>query len=235
MNNQAMQVGSFLNFGLENAKKHWLKFIGLSILGVIAVLVAAGIFFGISAALPEAVTGFGTFVASLAVAVVAITVMFGFFKNVLNLCRGQAIDLMAFLHVKPATIINFIIANLLMSVVIAVGLLFLIIPGVILSCMLMYVPYLIIDREMGFVEAFKESAKISKGHIMDVLVGFYLSAGVAGYLSTLVITIVFTIPMIAFVYAYPYLVLTGQLDEVQNKLAEPVAGPVTEPVAGADS
>jgi hypothetical protein len=219
MSGNAMQVGSFLNFGIENAKRHWLKFFGLLVLSGIAICVVAGLCFGASAALPDTVRELGMAVSSLVTMVVAVSAAFGVLKNVLNLCRGEKMDIMAIARVKPMTILNFVIATILMFVLISIGFVLLIIPGIILMLMFMYVPYLIIDRDMGFVEAFLESMKISKGRKMDVFVGFFISAILTNIASMFIITIIFTIPMMSFIYVYPYLALTGQLDEAQKKLA----------------
>ena len=38
---ELMTVGSFLNFGVESAKKNWLKFLGMIIFAIIAMVVVA--------------------------------------------------------------------------------------------------------------------------------------------------------------------------------------------------
>ncbi|MCL1966358.1 MAG: hypothetical protein FWF67_00580, partial [Fibromonadales bacterium] len=42
MDNQ-MTVGSFLNFGVENAKRHFLKFLVLCIIAVVVLAIGGGI------------------------------------------------------------------------------------------------------------------------------------------------------------------------------------------------
>jgi uncharacterized membrane protein len=122
---------------------------------------------------------------------------------------------MVFVKTNPKTILNFLIFSILAAVAISIGFFFFIIPGIILTAMLLPAPFLIIDREMGTIEAIKESVKITTGHIVDILTGVYIGWLVAGFL---LFTLILYIPMTLLISVYPYLQLTGQLEEVQKKL-----------------
>ncbi|MCK4226406.1 hypothetical protein KAX29_05910 [candidate division WOR-3 bacterium] len=63
---------------------------------------------------------------------------------------------------------NAVLANLLVSVIIGVGFVFLIVPGIILACKLAFVPYLIVDRKMDVIKAVKESWFLTDGHAWKV-------------------------------------------------------------------
>jgi uncharacterized membrane protein len=212
MENQ-MTVGSFLNFGVENAKRHFLKFLGLSIIAVVVLAIGGGISVAL-AGLDE----MGTIIGSLLVLFLCITISFGFLKNVLNLCRGEKINIKAFVHAKLMTILNFFVLMVLLTIILSIGYTLLIIPGIILSVMLCPAPFLVIDRDMGPIDAVKESIKMTSGHKMDIFLGSFISLLVANVLSVFIITLIFTIPMAMFIYVYPYLQLTGQLDEAKKNL-----------------
>jgi len=209
-----MSVGSFLGFGIENAKRYFLKFLGLSVIA----LVALGIGIAISAVLFDMFEDTGAIIGSLLVTFLAIVIGFSFYKNVLNLCRGEKINIMAFGDASPETLLNFFILMILMSVALSIGYLLFVVPGIILTVMLLPAPFLVIDRGMGPIAAIKESIKITAGHKMDIFAGTFISLVVAYVLSIFVITLIFTIPMSMFVYVYPYLQLTGQLDEAKKNL-----------------
>ena len=68
---------------------------------------------------------------------------------------------------------NAVLANLLVTLIVAAGFVLLIIPGIIFACKLAFVPYLIVDRRMEAVAAVKESWRMTRGHAFKVfLIGF---------------------------------------------------------------
>ncbi|MDR2578029.1 MAG: hypothetical protein LBC70_04340 [Chitinispirillales bacterium] len=215
----AMGIGDFLNFGLENAKKHWLSFFGLVVISVIAFAVAGAMMF----VLPP--------LGILILILLPIPIAYTMIKNILNLCRGQKVDLMLFLKIKPTTMINLIIAGMICSIAITIGFILLIIPGLVMTYLLMFTPYLIIDRDMGAVDAIKESINLTKSRFGDIFVGLFVSGIVTNFASMFIITLIFTIPMACFVWVYPYLALTGQLEAAKKCLGDTPAPAVSAPVA----
>jgi len=213
MDNQ-MTVSGFLNFCIENAKRHFLKFLGLYAVALIVLVVGTAIGSALSYLLDE----IGAFLGGLIILFLSISVSFGFLKNILNLCRGEKVDFMVFIKIKPLTMLYFFILVILTSIIISIGYILLIIPGVILTLMLLPASFLVIDRDMGPISAIKESFRITSGHKMDIFVGLCISITVAFYLSVPIISLVFTIPMMLLIYVYPYLLLTGQLDEAKKNL-----------------
>jgi uncharacterized membrane protein len=97
-------------------------------------------------------------------------------------------------------------------IIVGIGLVLFIIPGLILSVMFSLVPYLILDEKMGALEAVKASMQRTKGHKGDIFWGLIISSFLGELLSVFIITLFFTIPMLTFVSAYPYLRLTNKLD-----------------------
>ena len=195
-----MGIGDFLNFGMENAKKHFLKFFGSILLSIVIIGILAGIGFGIS-------SGFG----ALLVMIGSICVSIGFVQNIINLANGKNYDFKAFLP-QPMVFLNFFVGMLITNIIIGIGFLLLIIPGMILGTMLNLVPFLILDEKLGPIEAIKESMKRTKGYKADIFWGFLVSEIVISLISVFVITLFFTVPMSYFIASYPYLRLTGKLD-----------------------
>jgi uncharacterized membrane protein len=64
--------------------------------------------------------------------------------------------------------LNAVLANILVSVIVILGLAFLIIPGIIFACKLAFTPYLVVDRKMEVMEAIKESWRMTNGHAWTV-------------------------------------------------------------------
>ena len=213
MDNQ-ITVGGILNFCFENAKRHFLKFIGLFVVAIIVILAGTAA----SSILTSLLGKVGGLLGGIVSLFLWISVSFCFLKNVLNLCRGEKIDLMVITKVEPITIVYFLILMVLMNIALTIGYFLLIIPGIILTLMLQAAPFLVIERGMDPISAIKESINMTNGHKMSLFVGLFVSTLVATCLSIFIITLVFTIPMMLLIYAYPYLLLTGQLDEAKKNL-----------------
>ena len=204
---EMLTVGNFLNFGIESAKRNFLKFFGMIIFAVIAFIIIVFIGYGIN----ETFGGMLTLIFS-------ILISFGFLKNTIRLTKGEPINFKAFFSANPVTLLHFFVAMVIMFVVISIGMILLIIPGIILSYMLILTPYLIIDKDMGAVEAIMESMRLTKGYKMDIFVGHFIVFLLINIASMLIVTLPFTIPMALFVQIYPYLVLTGQLENAKAKM-----------------
>jgi len=85
----------------------------------------------------------------------------------LRAARGEKLDTKDMLA-PFRNYFNAVLANLLVSIVVGAGLLFLVVPGIILACKLAFVPYLVVDRGLDAIEAFKESWRMTKGHAVDI-------------------------------------------------------------------
>ena len=89
---------------------------------------------------------------------------------------------------KVERYLNVILAELLKSAIIVIGLFFLFVPGIIFACKLAFVKYLVLDRNMGAVEAVKESWNMTKGYAVDIfLIGLIaVPLAIAGLICFLV-------------------------------------------------
>lgn len=69
-----------------------------------------------------------------------------------------------------------VLASLLVGLLTFIGVLFFIIPGIVIACKLAFTPYLVVDRRMGVIEAVQESWDMTHGHALQVfgiaLLGF---------------------------------------------------------------
>jgi uncharacterized membrane protein len=60
--------------------------------------------------------------------------------------------------------LNIILAHLLHVAIIGIGFVFLIIPGIILACRLVFIPYLVMDKNLEPVAAMEKSWDMTRGH-----------------------------------------------------------------------
>lgn len=63
---------------------------------------------------------------------------------------------------------NAVLAYLLVGVIVSIGFVLLIIPGIIFACKLAFTPYLVVDQKMQVIEAVKESWRMTNGHAWKV-------------------------------------------------------------------
>jgi uncharacterized membrane protein len=63
---------------------------------------------------------------------------------------------------------NAVLASLLVGVIIFIGFVLLIVPGIIFACKLAFTPYLVVDRKMAVMEAIEESWRMTGGHAWKV-------------------------------------------------------------------
>lgn len=106
-------------------------------------------------------------------------------------------------HPKPFW--KFLAAQLLSSIVVLIGFILLIVPGIIAILMYLFVPYLVIDKEFGPIEALKKSAELTRGYRWELLllVLFIVTLNILGALALLVgLLVSVPVTMLATVHAY---------------------------------
>jgi len=204
----ALSVGDCISYGWETFKKRPWLLIGALLLS----LIIAGIpgMFGPKPEIgpdgkliPPPVTA-SYVIASLASIVVSIFVAIGLITFALrahdNIAGAQIADLW-----NPGPFWRFLGAHILTTIVVVLGFIAFIVPGIILGIGLGFVPYLVVERSLGPIEAMKESWRITKGHKWQLflLLLALLGINLLGILA-LVIGVFVAIPvsMIAFTHAY---------------------------------
>ncbi|TSC86930.1 MAG: hypothetical protein G01um10148_35 [Parcubacteria group bacterium Gr01-1014_8] len=105
--------------------------------------------------------------------------------------------------------------KILNGTIVIVGLILLIVPGIIALLILMFSNYLVIDKGLGPIEAMKESARITKGHRLQLLLFILAIAGlnIVGALA-LFVGLLVTIPITILAMAHVYRTLEHRSSEV---------------------
>jgi uncharacterized membrane protein len=121
---------------------------------------------------------------------------------------------------EPQYILPFLGASILFSVMVGLGFVFLIIPGVILAVVFAFWPYPIAEGA-GPINALKFSRVITKGHRWQVFFFFLVLflVNVLGFI-VLVVGLLVSIPVSALAVAHAYRALAGMADE-RSRMAEP--------------
>ncbi len=88
--------------------------------------------------------------------------------------------------------LNIVLANLLVTALVGIGLVCLIIPGIIIACRLAFTAYLVMDRDLDPIKAAEESWRLTRGHGWRIfLMGFvaffiYIAGFICFFIGVLV-------------------------------------------------
>lgn len=110
----------------------------------------------------------------------------------------------------PQAFWSYLGAAILVGLVVVVGLILIIIPGIIAISMFAFVKYIVIDKNMGPIEAMKESLRITEGHRLEILLLVLMSIviNIIGLLP-LMLGLLVTVPVTILAYANAYRILEG--------------------------
>jgi len=81
----------------------------------------------------------------------------------LKAIRDQEIDIKE-MFIGFSNYVNIILAHLLATAIIGIGFILLIVPGIFFACRLVFVPYIVMDRNLDAVKAVEKSWKMTAGH-----------------------------------------------------------------------
>ncbi|HLC09103.1 MAG TPA: hypothetical protein VJK06_07445 [Methyloceanibacter sp.] len=197
-----------INFGWETFKKRPWFYVGASLLILLAYLVCGAISGGVDLAvtgdfeqqsLPGGVVNLllGTLISMGATA---------FYLNAHD--HPETAGVSSLWHPHPFW--SYLVANLAVGILVAIGFVLLIVPGVIAMLMFMFSSFIVIDREKGPFESMAVSKLITKGKRWPLLglVLLLTLINIAGLLA-LVVGLFVTIPVSMLAFARAYRVLAG--------------------------
>ncbi len=112
---------------------------------------------------------------------------------------------------------KFVGSSILVGVIVIVGLILLIVPGIIWALRYLFVPYLVIERKLAPFEALKESARITYGHKWQLLglLALIVFINILGAILLLVGLLV-SVPVSSLAMAHAYRTLSSQAVPAQQ-------------------
>ena len=203
-----------IKFGWRTMKQHFWLLLALIILTML-VNTIPGVLAGL---VGERIPMLGILI-GLAAAIFSIIIDLGILKIALKLCDGEDAELADVLSCVPQGA-PFILGSILYGLIVSVGFLLFIIPGIIWGIKFQYFAYAIIDKKLGPVEALKESSRITTGAKWDIFL-FGLLLGLLNFLGALCfgVGLLATVPTSMVAYAFVYRSLSDPEFAETNELA----------------
>ena len=169
MKTKTLPRSETVRFGWEIAKKHFVFFLKV----FVAIFLVTLAFQAVSYLLQEQ-PSFITGVVTIISIIIGYILDLGLIKIILNFADSKQSEISTLFSItKPRTIFKYFVGDLIYNLVVVLGIIFFIIPGIYLAIKLHYYRYLIVDKDLGLFEAFNESARLTQGVKME-LFKFYL-------------------------------------------------------------
>jgi len=217
-------IGSAVDFGWETFKKRPGFFVGTSLV-ILLLNIAAG---AVTSVIDAGLTGSMdkttpiSFMADLVLGTFINMGVTAFYLNAYD--NPDTVSLASLWHPQPFW--KFLAASLLLGLAIVIGFLLLIVPGVIFTLMFMFATFIVVDRELGPIEAMKESKRLAHGHKWALL-GFVLMLALINLLGVLALGVglLVSIPVSSLAFVHAYRTLTANAGP-PPAITAPTATPV---------
>ncbi len=113
----------------------------------------------------------------------------------LKAMRDEELDLKILFEGFKTKYLNIVLANLIVAALVMLGVMLLIIPGIIVACRLVFVPLLVMDKNLDPMKAVEKSWEMTKGHgweifFMAIISFFVFIAGALVFIVGAVISII---------------------------------------------
>jgi uncharacterized membrane protein len=147
----------------------------------------------------------GGLLGSLYIILVAPVFMYGGKMIFIQSVRRIKPDFEYFIKGFKGNYLTIVLAYLLTTALVAIGLIVFIIPGIIIACRLVFVPYIVMDKKVDPIEAVELSWKMTKGHgwkifFMSLLSFFIMILGVCLLLVGIIPAMIWILSSFAALY-----------------------------------
>ena len=123
----------------------------------------------------------------------------------LKAVRGERVEVRDVFVVFQRNYWNAVIANIVVGVIVGLGIVMLIVPGIIFACRLAFVPYLVVDKEMDVMDALRVSWDMTRGYGWQIFfMGFLAIWIVIGGLICLFVGVFISLMWISAAFAAMY-------------------------------
>jgi membrane-anchored glycerophosphoryl diester phosphodiesterase (GDPDase) len=186
-----------ISFGFGLAKKNLFFFVVLFLIIILITAVMTSLRVSTAHVLSSA------FLLSIIQAVIDLVVGIGLIHITLKFIDNKKPQYKDLFYYKP--IVNYFLASILQGLIVVGGLILLIIPGIFFAIRLQYTSYLVVDKNLGPVEAVKGSWRTTRGNVWNlfffgILLCLINILGALCLLIGLFVTVPLSMLATAFVY-----------------------------------
>jgi uncharacterized membrane protein len=214
-------MGEAIDFGWNTTKSNLIFFIGLMIVVGLILFIPGFISRLVKPNAPDL-----SYIINIASLVFQAIIQMGLIKIALIFCdkdKAEFSDLFSCFSLLS----KYLFSSLLYGLIVTIGTVLLIIPGVVWAIKFQFFSYLVIDKGSGPIEAFKKSSVITDGakwdlFVFGLLLGTINLLGALAFLIGLFITIPTTILALAFVFRK----LLSQIEHAQTEITQINGAPI---------
>jgi uncharacterized membrane protein len=172
-------VGESFNHGWKTI---WKYFLELFLIGLLLFIISIPIN-ALSFLLRDGNLGFGLLIFIVFTVGYGILILgpleYGMYYAYLKAARGEGLKVSDMFTAFKDNYVNVMLAALLTNIIIGIGIVMLIIPGIFFACKLAFVPYLVIDKKLDAVKAVQTSWQMTEGYAMNIFAMGLLSIFIA--------------------------------------------------------
>lgn len=204
-------VSNTISFGWDEFKNNYTFWLGLSMitlfLGAFSDTQSIAEYVGVNITIPS--------LSSFIIGLLATYVSLAIYKISIEQIRGNQVNFNDLTNISLNQYINYLIGATITGILVIIGIILFIVPGFYIAIRLMFLPYLIADKNLKFNEALKESWRITEGNVWN-LFSFGVAAifiAIAGLLVVFV-GLLAALPVLWLATAKIYLLFTEKEEEL---------------------
>ncbi len=203
MSNKKLLIDEAIQFGWQIMKKNFFFFVGIMFF-IIAIQLVPAILANFNYSENFFSSDIALIIIYLFTVVVGIIVGMGVIKLSLNFCDNKK-NSFSTLFSQYRLFFIYLLSTIIYSIIVLLGFIFLIIPGVYFAIRFAFFEYFIIDKKMGIIKSLKESWRVTKGNFWGILAFSFIAIiiNILGALS-LLLGLFVTIPITMIAWAFIY-------------------------------
>jgi uncharacterized membrane protein len=204
-------------FGWNTLKKNFRFFLGLLAIILVVNILISLVMSSFTEEAPEALI----IAVSIFSGLLDLLISIGIIKITLKFCDQEQASFGELFSARWL-LVNYLAGSIIYGIMVAIGLIFLVIPGIYLAVKYQFYDYLIIDKGMGPVQSIKSSGVLTEGVKWNLVLFWLMLAGIniLGMLA-LGLGLIATVPITWLATAYVYRRLQLQ---AENRGAIPLTG-----------
>jgi len=143
------------------------------------IWILVGLFIGymILSVIMNLILSFSPILTNIASAIIGTIFLLGYLRNIFQTMDGEEPQFSAYGQ-ESRKLLKTIVANLINMIIVVIGLVLLVLPGIYLALRLQFFTAIIVDEDAGITEALKRSWEITKDDVLPLFLVLLVSIGI---------------------------------------------------------